>query len=175
MSPEEHLAWLQADADDRRFAIDLAGAADRRLAEQVYDWLRERPSLRTAALRIEALDKDGNPMTTPNAGLTIPDGNTSGDSLTVSAKDAAGFSTPDAGPFTWSVAPDGVASVNDNGDGTASITPVAPGSANVGCQDANGLQAAPFAVTVEAGPAESLTISASGPDVPPAPTPPAGA
>jgi hypothetical protein len=100
-------------------------------------------------------------MTTPpTPGLSITDQQE--DSLTVSAVDAAGYSTPDAGPFSWSVDNAAVVSVTDNGDGTAEVKPVAPGSANVFSTDANGATGT-LPVTVTTGPASSLVITPGTP------------
>jgi hypothetical protein len=100
-------------------------------------------------------------MTTPPPGTLVVTDQQS-DSLTVSAVDAAGFSTPDAGPFNWSVDNTAVATVTDNGDGTAKVQAVAPGSANVTSTDANSLTGS-LAVTVNPGPASSLVITAGTP------------
>ena len=99
-------------------------------------------------------------MTTPTPGLSITDQQE--DSLTVSAVDAAGFSTPDAGPFTWNSDNTAVATVTDNGDGTAEVKPAGPGSANVTSTDANGVSGT-LPVTVTTGPAQSLVITAGTP------------
>lgn len=100
-------------------------------------------------------------MTTPTPNtLSITDQQS--DSLTVSAVDAEGFATPDAGPFTYSVDNAAVATVTDNGDGTATVHAVAPGDANVSCADANGVTGT-LAVTVVAGPAASLVITPGTP------------
>jgi hypothetical protein len=106
-------------------------------------------------------------MTTPPTGLVEVDNGTP-NSLLVSAVDAMGFSTPDAGPFTFSLASGGsaVGTLVDNGDGTATISPVAPGTDTINCVDANGVSGS-LAFTVEAGPAESLVITAT-PVAPPA-------
>ena len=166
-------AYRLADERDRQHAASLAVRLDDRLegftrrADAVYAWLRARPTVAPHKLVITPgipQDKplEGAAMTTPVPGtLSITDQQT--DSLTVSAVDALGFSTPDAGPFTWSVDNTAVASVTDNGDGTATISPVAPGTANVACSDANGIQATPLAVSVEPGEVNALVITAGTP------------
>ena len=117
-------------------------------------------------------------MTTPTGpvqgSLSISDDQT--DSLTVSAVDAGGFSTPDAGPFQWSIGSGGtsVYSVTDNGNGSATVNAVAPGTDTVTVTDANGVKGT-LPVTVETGPASELIITAGTPTVeaPPASSTPA--
>lgn len=188
MTDHDRAAWLAEDATDRRVALsaatELATSGPHRvpwtaasgnwlkdwlsLADDAYTWLRNRDSLIPARLVItpgipQSGTLEGAAMTTPTPGtLSITD--TQSDSLVVSAVDAAGFSTPDAGPFTWVLASGGaaVASVTDNGDGTATIKAVAPGSDTVNAADAGGLTGS-LLVTVETGPANSLVITPGTP------------
>jgi hypothetical protein len=173
MANPEYDAYRLADASDRQLAARLAVALSDQLegfthrADAVYAWLRARPTVAPHRLIItpgtpQAKLPEGAPVTTPSGSLSITDQQS--DSLTVSAVDALGFSTPDAGPFTFSMASGGtsVASVTDNGDGTATITAAAPGSDTVNCADANGVTGS-LPVTVEPGPANSLVITPGTP------------
>lgn len=172
MPAYDHMAYLGEDAADRRLALRCATELEAQtasaartgvaaLSEQLYAWLRARPSIRPARLIIThgqpAAQTGVQQMATE---LDLQDNQN--DSFSVGAVDSKGFATAD-GPFTWASPDDltsAVITLTPSDDTTScAVSAVAPGQATVQCTDPGGISGSEL-VVVTAGPVASLVLTA---------------
>ena len=175
MPAYDHLTYLSEDAADRRLALrcatDLEAQTDvgirvgiTVLSDELYAWLRARPSIRPARLIIThgpVTVQDGeNQMATQ---LNLQDNQN--DTFSVGAVDSKGFATAD-GPFTWASPDDPTGqfiSLVPSADTTScAVSAVAPGQGTVQVTDPSGITGSEL-VVVTAGPVASLVLTAGTP------------